>query len=353
MKIKIKSEKLLYIIDTTLRLLNRVAPYIELVAYYYLVNYVVQYHNGGWYNLLYAIPLILTYRLIKWEYKAFATKEIIRDTAVNSRVQGFCGFQGRGKTSFMLYSLYVLKADNVYTNFPCKIRNKFTNMLSNDILNMDVKIQEKSAIAISEATLFYHNLLHNVKDIDTAIDLYGQELHQQIIRHAYNGNMFYDSIDLTRMPQMLRENIGLTNYMLGQKSKTFSFILTPLIISIGKLFGIEIIGNMRIWELQQFEKIPDKQYTFDLSTQTKSTDTKHYANLLELCAWCDIKHFNYDDRFLKGLYDKLPGVIQKKWDTLQFCDKDLRTIGYGFLIDFFEKKVISNNKAANIKRDYV
>ena len=352
--IKIKNEKIKYLIDSALRLLNRFAPYIELVAYYYLCNYIVKVQNGGWYNLLYIIPLVLTYRLAKWEYKAFATKEIIRDTAVNKRVQGFCGFQGCGKTSFMLYNLYVLKAANVFTNFPCKIRNKFTNMLSNDILNMDKKIPENSAIAISEATLFYHNLLHNVKDIETAIDLYGQELHQQIIRHAYNGNMFYDSIDLTRMPQMLRENIGLTNYMLGQKSKTFSFILTPLIISFAKLFGIEIVGNMRIWELQQFEKIPDKQYTFDLSTQTKTTDTKHYANLLECCAWCDIKHFNYDDRFLKGLYDKLPNALQVKWDTLQFCDKDLRRIGYGFLIDFFEAKISNQVKAATpIKRDYI
>lgn len=338
--IKIKNQKLKYIIETFLRLLNRFAPYLEIALIFYFINIVVNNNqDNGWFNLLYVIPILLLYRLLKWEYKAIATKEIIKDTCVNARVQGFCGFQGRGKTSYMLYCGYVLNSKNVFSNFPCKIRNKFAYMLDDKILNMDEKVPEKSILLLSEATLFYHNLLHNTKDVEIATKLYGQELHQQIVRHAYNGNIFYDSIDLNRMPQMLRENIGLTNYMLGQKSKTFSFILTPLIISIAKIFDIEIIGNMRVWELQQFEKIPDKQYTFDLSTQEKDTNTKNYANLLEVCAWCDIRHFDYDDRFLKGLYDRLPDAIKKAWDTLQFSDNDLRQIGYGFIIDFFEKKL--------------
>lgn len=339
--IKIKNYNLKYAIETVLRLLNRIAPYIEIILEFYLISFVVQQHKeNGWFNLLYLIPILLAYRLLKWEYKAIATKTIIKDTAANKRVQGFCGFQGCGKTSFMLYNAYVLHAKDIYSNFPCRIRNHYSYMLDDKILNMDVKVQEKSVLMVSEATLFYHNLLHNTKDIEIAAQLYGQELHQQIVRHAYNGNIFYDSIDLNRMPQMLRENIGLTNYMLGQHSKTFSYVLTPLIISIGKLFGIEIIGNMRVWDLQQFEKIPDKQYTFDLSTQEKDTNLKNYANLLECCAWCDIRHFDYDDRFLKGLYDKLPPVAANMWKSLQFSDSDLRQIGYGFIIDFFDNKLL-------------
>lgn len=337
--IQIKNDKLKHIITAVLKILNRFAPYIELFIIYYFIKDYVSTSDNQWAVLLYAIPIVLLFRLIKWEYKAFMTREIIKDTAINKRVQGFCGYQGCGKTSLMLATGYILNSPSIYTNFPCKIRNKYTKKLSDAVLNMDTRIEENSCIMISEATMFYHNLLDNVSDKDIVNKLYPQELHQQIVRHAYNGNMFYDSIDLNRMPKMLKDNIGLTNYLLGQKSKTFSFIITPLLASIGKMLGIELRGNMRIWEVQQFESIPVQQYVFDLSRQEKDTNTKNYANLLELCCWEDVTHFEYDDRFLRGLYNKLPQNIDKKWSSLIFSDTELKEIGYGFLIDFFDAKL--------------
>ena len=51
-----------------------------------------------------------------------------------------------------------------------------------------------------------------------------------------------------------------------------------------------------------------------------------------------VNYFEYDDRFLHGLYEKLPLNNSKLWETLKFSDSDLRDIGYGYLIDFFHKK---------------
>lgn len=352
MKIKIKNEKIKYYLTNLFKILNRFAPYIEIVLLFYVIKSTISQSNNQWSNLLYIIPLIMAYRLIKWEYKAIATKEIIRDTAYNKRVQGFCGFPGCGKTSFMLFCSYVLNAPKYYSNFPCKIRNKYVNELTKDVLNMDKQIDEKSICMISEASMFYHNIMDNIKDENTSQELYSQQLHTQILRHAYNGNFFYDTIELNRLPQMLRENIGLTNYMIGQHSKTFSFIVTPIIRAIANIFDIEILGNMRVWDVQQFEKIPMQNYIFDLSTQEKDTNLKNYANLIECCAWCDVTHFDYDDRFLRGLYEKLPKNIDVKWNSLKFSDKELRDIGYGKLIDFFNNK-LSNNIVEKQKENII
>lgn len=341
-KINIKNEKLKYIFGYVFRILNRLAPYLEILLLWWCCDLTYNTSKKGVMILLYIIPIFLTYRLVKYEYKCIASRQIIKDTALNKRVQGFGGFQGCGKTSFMLYSMYVLNAKNYYTNFPCKIRGKYTKKLNNEILQLDNAVQENSVLGVSEATLFFHNLLTNYKNKNELDNLFGQELHQQIIRHAYNGNLFYDSIDLTRMPQALRENIGLTNYMLGQHSKTFSFILTPLLSLIAKPFGIELHGNMRIWDVQQFEKIPENNYTFDLSNQEKDTNIKNYANLIEFCTWDSVNYFEYDDRFLHGLYEKLPLNNSKLWETLKFSDSDLRDIGYGYLIDFFNKKTFTH-----------
>lgn len=334
------------ILGRLLRLVNRFAPAIECVLVFYCVDYVnrTQFEGEFLGVLLFALPIFLLYRLIKWEYICWQSRARVRDTCSNKRVQGFSGAQGCGKTSFMLFCLYTIKSPSIYTNFPCKIRGKYTNQLDFSILNMDRRIPEHSACAISEATMFFHNLINGPQGSrarSEAIVLYGQQLHQQIIRHAYDGNLFYDSVDLSRLPQMLKDNFGLTNYMLGQGSVTLSFLITPLLKLIAKPLGVDLRGSIRYWDVQQIEKIPEVGYTFDLSNQEKSVDDKHFANLYRIATWDSIYRFEYDDRFLRGLYAMLPEHISKAWKSLEFADDDLRDIGYGILLDFFNEKALS------------
>lgn len=335
---KLKIDKRFFI--KALRIINRFAPYIEMAIFMFIaLNYEKQ--SDKWYRYLLFIPVVLyVIRVIKWEYKCFTSKGIIRTTALQKRVQGFSGAQGAGKTSFMLFSAYCIKPSNVYSNFPAKLRGKYTYKLYKSVLNLDTRIDDGSLLMISEATMLYHNCLNNNKSKEEALKLYGQQLHQQIIRHCYDGNMFYDSVDLTRLPAMLKDNISLTNYLLGQRSVTLSFIVSPILNLISKkFFNYELFGSVRVWELQQFERIPEEGYTFDLSRQEKNTDTKNYANLLELCCWNDIQRFDYDDRFLRGIYMKLPQHNSRLWETLLYDEPILRELGYGELLDFFEAKL--------------
>lgn len=322
------------------RFLNRFAPYVELVLTYYVVDYQIRttFADKSMAFLLYALPIIMLVRLIRWEWRCLQSRSVIKETALNKRVQGFSGFQGCGKTSFMLYTAYVLNSPHVFSNFPCKVRGKFAHQLTRPILDCDERVPEKSTLLQSEVTMLFHNLVNGAKNKEEALKLYGQQLLQQIVRHAFDGFMFYDSVDLSRLPQMLKDNIGLTNYMLGQGSATLSFIITPILALLAKPFGVELKGSVRYWDLQQFERIPESGYVFDLSTQEKTQDNKHYANLLRVCTWDSIQRFDYDDRFLRGLYAMLPEHVAKDWDTLIFDNDALRAIGYGFLLDFFEQK---------------
>lgn len=337
-----KGSKLFF--SRVLRFINRFAPYIEVVVIFFTCDYFVDTQFADkWYGiLLYAIPIGLLFRLVRWEIRCYQSRERVKETCRNKRVQGFSGSQGCGKTSFMLFNMYTLKSSNLFTNFPCKVRGKYTAKLDDKVLNLDESIPDGSVCAISEATLFFHNLINGPQGRfrkSEAVVLFGQQLHQQIIRHAYDGNLFYDSVDLSRLPQMLKDNFGLTNYMLGQGSVTLSFIVTPLLRLIAKPLGVDLRGSIRYWDVQQLEKIPESGYTFDLSTQEKGQVNKHYANLYRLCCWDSIYRFEYDDRFLHGLYAMLPEHKSEFWRNLEFSDKELRDIGYGYLLDYFTQKV--------------
>ena len=142
---------------------------------------------------------------------------------------------------------------------------------------------------------------------------------------------------------MLRENIGLTNFMLGQGSVQLSFVVGPFLRFVGKLFKIRLYGSIRYWDVQQLERIPENGYTFDLSRQTKDTDTKNFANLIRFCCFSSSNRFDYDDRFLRGLYDKLDAHIDTFWKSLSYDEDGLKKLGYGEIIDFFETRLLPSS----------
>lgn len=319
--------------------LNRLAHFADVPILWYLAQRIGENSDNKWVFILYILPIIQLIRAIKWEFLVIKSNEIIRRTALNKRVQGFSGPQGAGKSSFMLNCIAVMRASNVYINFPAKIRGKYVAKLSSNVLDSRERIPDKSVLAVDEATMFYHNILCNIKDKGEVDKLYAQQLLQQILRHAFDGNIFYSSVDITRLPQMLKENIGLTNFMLGQGSVTLSYISGFLVRCVARLFGFKINGSVRFWDVQQLERIPEQGYYFDLSNQTKDTNDKNYANLIRFCSFNTATKFEYDDRFLRGLYAKLPVHIAEFWTRLAFDEKDLRNIGYGKIVDFFNKRI--------------
>lgn len=340
-----KSPKLQSKIKAVLNFVNRFAHWIDLVIYYYIATYLNNTLESNLRILAFALPIWHLVRVIKWEWRCMQSKSIIKETARNKRVQGFSGCQGAGKTSFMLYCAYVLKASNVYTNFPAKLRGKYTNMLDTSVLEMFEKIPDGSLLCLDEITMLYHNLMADTKNNAMLNGMYAQQLQQQIVRHCYDGNMFYSSVDLNRLPQMLKENIGLTNYMLGQGSVTLSYVTGLIVGFVGSLFGLKLHNSIRYWDVQQLERIPEVGYTFDLSRQEKDTDTKNYANLIRFCSFTNNNRFDYDDRFLRGLYNKLQPHVNKLWTSLEYDEKLLNEIGYGHLIDFFNKRIIEHADA--------
>ena len=86
----------------------------------------------------YAILLLvyagyMLFRAIQFSYRVWNSKNIIRYDAENSRIQCIEGANGRGKSSFGLYSASVLQTP-VLSNVPAKINNKFVYCLTKDHL---------------------------------------------------------------------------------------------------------------------------------------------------------------------------------------------------------------------------
>lgn len=322
-----------------LAFLNRFAHWVDLIIYYFLCDwlYRVQFATSqvGW--LVY-IPLIFQiYLCFKYEFKVLRSKSTCTSILLNGRVMGFSGLQGQGKSSFSTYLATSKLFNKVYSNTPLKIRNKYTYLVEQDILKLDSKIDDNSLIFIDEATLFYNNRKSD-KTRSLTDELYAQEIMTQCIRHFTDGNIFYISTDLSRLPSVIRENVGLVNFMLGQGNKTISYLTGAVVCSFAKMFGYEMRNGLRYWDFQQFVKIPDSQYTFDLSRQEKDEDLSHYANLIRIYTFDNPNLFDYNDRFLSGVYKELPEHIDKQWESLDYNTELLRQIGYGEIIDFFDNK---------------
>lgn len=319
--------------------LNRFAHWFDLIIYYFLCNWLfkTQFSSSGFGFLIFAPLVIQIYLCFKYEYKVFKSKNACTDILLNGRVMGFSGLQGQGKSSFATFLSSNKYFDKVYSNTPIKLRGKYTCMVEQDILNLDTQIDDKSLIILDEATLFYHNRKSDNKT-KLADELYAQEIFTQCVRHFTDGNIFYISTDLSRLPAVIRENVGLVNFMLGQGNKTISFLTGFVACSLANLLGYEMRNGLRYWDFQQFVKIPDSQYTFDLSRQTKDEDLSNFANLVRVYTFDNPNLFDYNNRFLAGVYKELPKHIDKHWSSLEFDRKLLSDIGYGEIVSFFDKK---------------
>lgn len=329
----------------------RFSHWIDLVIYYFLCNYVynAQFKTSSIGIIVYLPLFIQIYYCFKYEFMVIKSNQVCKSIINNGRVMGFGGKQGAGKSSFATYLASFKCFSNIYSNTPIKIRRKYTCMLENDILNLDTQIPDNSLCMMDEATLFWHNILSQQQG-KLSKELYSQEIMTQCVRHFWDGNIFYMSTDLNRLPPVIRENVGIVNFALQQDNKTISYVSGVLFCSLAKFCGFEFHNGLRYWDMQQFEKIPDKQYTFDLAQQDKNQDLSKYANLIRIYCFDNPNRFSYNDRFLAGVYKELPLHENHYWTSLNF-DKDLlKNLGYGKLIEFFDsKKYIDLSRKDDIK----
>lgn len=347
------SSKLHKAIYYLLATLNRFAHFIDVIILLLVADWIYNAQLSGQDLgiLIYALPVLQLIIAIKYEYKVFKSKQTCNFILDNERVIIVQGGQGKGKSSFTSYLNSNKRYKARYTNSPITYGGKFSNILTGQVLNLDERIEDNSSILIDEATLFYNNL-KTTKRNELKVELYSQEILTQLVRHFFDGTIFYISVEGGRLPKVIEENTSCKIQMLGQSNKTISFIATSIFKFIAKLFKIDLFSCLRIWQFQQFVKIGEENYTFDLAQQTKDSDMSHYANLVEVYAFDNPYRFNYNDRFMRGVYLQLPEHQPKQWQCFDFNRDLLRQIGYGEIVDFFDKKTLSKEEIHKALKEF-
>lgn len=277
----------------------------------------------------------LCFRSGKHFYYVWKGKQILIYEENNKRVIGQEGAQGSGKTSLMFYIASIMNQP-IFTSAPAKINGKMTYKLTTDIMDMKVKLPYKSIIIIDEITLYFDNSLGKFQD---NVKTKGLEMQMQLIRHCYDGQMLSASVDMNRVAKRVEEKHGMFRRLLGQKSVNNSFIIDPILKLIGVIFNIDIKTGYRVWTYQTFENIDHKGYIFDLSRQDseKSPSANHFANLNEIWAFNSGISFEYDDRYFRNLYLKLPKAKLEQWEGLAFKYEELEETGFNSIVKFFKE----------------
>lgn len=327
-------------INAVWRFFVRYCGYIDCIILYYVIKALCENSNNQYYAILYIIPAFLLFINIRFSYYILKSKLLIKTMAKNNRVQGFEGAQGRGKTSLMLYMASVLKKP-IYSNIPFKIRGDFTHILGTDIINLKSRVKENSILIFDEITLYYNNLMTG-KSKDEKHDIYSFELLLQLCRHFFDGNIFTASVSMGRIPAVLEEKYSIFNRVLGQTTKMNSFIIAPLLYLFGLLFKRKIDVGIRVWTYQTFERIDHENYYFDLSTNKESVKDQYYANLISIYAYNNSLDFDYNDRFMKYLYEQVTIDENKKFESLDFDINSLSDTGFKNIIEHFEKTSKNN-----------
>lgn len=333
--------------------LNRFAHFIDVLILYVISNYIYSTQLAGQdlAFLIYILPILQLIIAIKYEYKVYKSKQTCEYILNNYRVMILQGPQGLGKSSFANYLNSNKRFKARYTNTPITYKGRFSNILTGEILGLDERIEDNSSVLIDEATLFFNNL-KSMEKMQLKRELYAQEIMTQLVRHFFDGTMFYISVEGGRLPKVIEENCGCKIQMLGQDNKTISYITTPILKLIAKAFKIDLFSNLRVWEFQQFVKIGEDNYTFDLSTQKKDSDMANFANLVQVYAFDNPYRFSYNDRFMRGVYLQLPEHKPQQWQSFDFNRDLLRKIGYGEIVEFFDKKTLSKEEIQKAIKEF-
>lgn len=281
------------------------------------------------------------YRVIKAYIKVKRSKTIAYDYLRNNRVLALEGKQRVGKTSLACYFISVMNEDS-FSNIPLKIKGKYTNKLETAHLSCDKKLPEYSVLFIDECNLFYNNLYQEKSSKGNNSTIFGQAMLEQCIGHFTDGNMIYSSTDIERLPSEIRKNISATGRVLEQYTENYSIFGSLLLKLIYKILGYkEVYTGLRCWKMQHFERISSysENYYFDLSAATTETENKDiYSPVYHFAAYNDFTDFEYNDRFMLGLYKNLNLSNSDLWTDLEFNFKDLPNLYDSQLIKYMSQK---------------
>lgn len=324
--------KIKKIIKRILNIISRYSGLIESIIII-LLSLKVKETSNYWILLL-AFGIFRLYKYIKNEWLIYKGKLQIKYESRNKRVTGHEGAQGAGKTSLMCYTASILNVP-VFSSAPIKINGHMTYILTKNIIDMLERIPLGSVIIIDEISFYWDNEMSKL--IDHA-KTQGLEITAQLIRHLFDGYMLSASVDMNRVAKRIEEKHSMFRRLLGQDGINTSLIIDPVINTVSFIFNLKIKTGIRCWTYQTFENINHKGYVFDLSRQDKNVDNKKFANLVEIRAWNSSINFEYDDRYFKRLYLKLPKAELKKWPNLTFNFEQLKETGFDNIIKIFEER---------------
>lgn len=325
-----EKNKIIKTIEILLSKISIISGFIESFIFIFIA---LKIKNENMYWLIpLAIGIYLLYLAGVKVYKVWKSKKIIIYEENNKRIIGHEGAPGSGKTSLMCLVASIMNRP-IFSSAPLKINGKYTYKLTKEMILMENRLPYGSVIILDEITLYYDN--NNSKNLTDEIECL--EIEMQLIRHFFDGNMLTASVDMNRLVKRLEEKHGLFRHLLGQESINNSFIIDPIIILISNIFKLDVNTGIRKWTYQTFENINHTGYIFDLSRQDASVKNAKFANLNEIYAYNNNLKFEYDDRYFKNLYLKIPKAELVKWDSLYFNYEELKGTGFKDITNFFEK----------------
>lgn len=313
----------------------RYSAYLDSILFFIL--YFVLRLQSKYSIILLLVALYCAYRALKYSYLVWKGKKIIISDSLNSRVQALEGGNGRGKSSFMFYCCSVLNTP-VLSNVPVKIKGNYVYKLKDLHLKELEKIPECATIALDEVSLIWNNLeKYNHFEFEVLL---------QLGRHFFDGNFYLSTIKASRLPNQIREKVTLCKMLLGQRVVYQSLFLLPLLNLFRRFFGFSYPLGLRVWTYQDFEEIDHDNYTFDLSNQVADSNNNKFSNLVDLYAYSDSCQFEYNDRFMRGLYNEL---LQSDFNAVAFDSLDydyttLNELGYSKLKEYYSSRYKVNGQ---------
>lgn len=332
--------------DIMNRILNIFNRFTVLVDFAFILHFINKLHKINdksdietvlYYGLM-VLLVVLAFKYIRATFyviKSAMDREIY---LLNNRVVAVCGKQRVGKTSMGVY--FAKYGKKVYTNTPMKIKRKYTNKLTTDILTLKTKIDDNSLLVIDEANLFYNNTMSHEEKT-----LYGQALLCQCVGHFFDGNIIYIATDVDRMPKIIRDEWATKLQVIRSKSYHYSFVgdsLLKLLYFVVNGKSLKYTG-LRIWEAQQYEKIQQEQY---ISLLGKNEGDNKFSPFYQFADYQNIGVVEYDDRYMNKYYTERIQNNDEKWNSLQLNTEDFGKMYDGLLAKYI--KNLDSDKQSNI-----
>lgn len=311
-------------------ILNKITPLVDIAVLFWLYDWFSKQEKSTFQCLLIAFFLGFTvYRWIKAFWKVWRSHVQANDYLSDNRVIPICGKQRSGKSSIACY--FSKKAyGEVYSNIPLKLRGRFTQKLTTELLTCEERVEDYSLFLVDEASLFYNNVKSDT-DNDT---IYGQAVLCQCVGHFFDGNILYVSVDTDRIPKLIRDNYSCCLQILGQETYKYSIIGDYILKKVWKLLTKQkkVYTGLRIWRAQHYEFIRSEQYVGQLGDENNG-----FSPLLTFASFQTFGLDEYDDRYMRKFYDEQPSHIDDYWDSLLLDLDDFKNMYDGYVIEYMEK----------------